>query len=127
MPEEKAKTTRIEKVSWGTITVNGQRFGQVIISRDRVEERNREKLEKLFGTTHQIGDWEIEALLAGNPEVIIIGNGQGEVLRISSEVQEKLTRSGAEIKVLRTPVAMAEFNKLASTGKRVNALIHTTC
>lgn len=118
---------KIDSVSWGNIVVNGQKFGQVIITGDRVRERGREKLEKLFGATHVVGDWEVEELLSENPQIIIIGTGQFGVLKVSDEIKEKLTRSGAEIKVLLTPAAVAEFNRKINEGKNVNALIHTTC
>lgn len=126
MPEEKPKI-HIDSCGWGNITVNGQKFDQVLIVRDRVRERDREKLENLFGTTHQIADWEIEELLSGNPEIIILSSGQGGAMKISQEVKEKLSKSKAEVKILLTPQAVSEFNKLSSEGKRVNALIHTTC
>lgn len=126
MPEEKPKI-QIDSVSWGKIFINGQKFDQVIISGGKVLPRETEKLEKLFGTTHTIGDWEQELLSMVDPEVIIIGNGYNGVLKVSGEMREKLGHSGAEIKVLLTPAAVSEFQKLVSQGKRVSALIHTTC
>lgn len=126
MPEEKAKI-HIDSVGWGNVVVNGQRFDQVIIVGGKVIRREVEKLERLFGTTHQLGDWEIELLLSENPEIIIFSSGQGGAMRISEEVKEKLASSGPEIKILLTPQAVLEFNKLSLEGKRVNALIHTTC
>ncbi len=126
MPEEKPKI-HIDSCGWGNVVIDGQKFDQVIISGEKIIHREIEKLEKLFGTTHQIGDWEIEKLLSGNPEIIILSSGQGGVMKIADEVKEKLLKSGAELKILLTPQAVSEFNKLSSEGKRVNALIHTTC
>lgn len=126
MSEEKPKI-HIDSCGWGNVVIDGQKFDQVIISGEKVIRREVEKLENLFGTTHQIGDWEIEELLSGNPETIILSSGQGGVMEISQEVKEKLASSGAEIKILLTPQAVSEFNKLSFEGKRVNALIHTTC
>lgn len=118
---------KIDSCGWGNVTVNGQRFDQVIISGGKVIRREIEKLENLFGTTHRIGDWEIEELLLGNSEIIILSSGQVGVMKITDEVLEKLSKSKAEIKVLLTPAAVSEFNKLSQEGKRINALIHTTC
>lgn len=118
---------KINNVGWENIIVDGQRFDQVIISEGKVLRREVEKLEKMFGTTHVIGDWEIEELLSGSPEIIILSSGQAGVMKITNDVKEKLSKSGAEIKILLTPVAVSEFNRLSSEGKRVNALIHTTC
>lgn len=126
MPEEKAKI-HIDSVGWGNVVVDGQRFDQMIIAGGKILRRETEKLESLFGTTHQIGDWEIKELLSGNPETIILSSGQAGAMKIGDEVKEKLASAGAEIKILLTPVAVREFNRLSSLGKRVNALIHTTC
>ncbi len=118
---------KIDSLGWGKVVVNGQKFDQVIISNGKVIPRKAKKLEELFGTTHEIGNWEIEELLSGNPEVIILSSGQVGAMKISDEILKKLSRSQAEIKILLTPQAVSEFNKLSQEGKRVNALIHTTC
>jgi len=99
----------------------------VIIVKEEVRERDDKSLRKLFGTTHQIGEWEVKELLSENPEVIIIGTGQAGVLRVPEETREELERSKAEVRILLTQRAVPEFNRLVSQGKRVNALIHTTC
>jgi len=119
--------TKIDSVGWGNVVIDGQKFDQVIISGEKVIRREVEKLEKLFGTTHVVADWEQKLLMEGNPEIIILSSGQGGVMEISQEVKEKLAKPGAEIKILLTPQAVSEFNRLTSEGKKVNALIHTTC
>ncbi len=163
--------TKIDSVGWGNVVIDGQKFDQVVISGEKVIRREVEKLEKLFGTTHVVADWEQKLLMEGNPEIIILSSGQGGVMEISQEVKEKLAKPGAEmksprpwkgevsslrgknppladrlrfllhssppmerrgilkreIKVLLTPQAVSEFNRLTSEGKKVNALIHTTC
>jgi len=118
---------KIDSCGWGNIVIDGQKFGQVVIVKEKVKERDDKNLRKLFGTTHQIGEWEIKELLSENPEIIIIGTGQAGVLRVDEETREKLERSKAEVKILLTQEAVSEFNRLVSRGKRVNALIHTTC
>ncbi|MFZ5365894.1 MAG: MTH938/NDUFAF3 family protein [Patescibacteria group bacterium] len=118
---------KIDSCGWGNIVVNGRQYHEVLIVREKVEPRDDERLEKELGTDHLIGGWEQELLMRGNPEVIIIGTGQAGVLKVLEEVKEKLVNSGAEIKILLTPQAVSEFNRLASEGKKVNALIHTTC
>ena len=118
---------KIDKVEWGTIEINGKKYGQVLIVGEQVFERDSEKLHQLFGTTHKIGDWEIEKLFSGNPELIIIGTGWVGVLKISEELRAKSEKLMMELKILETPKAMEEYNRLVEQGKRVNALIHTTC
>ena len=122
---------KIDKVEWGKIEINGKKYGQVLIIGDQVIERDSEKLHQLFDTTHKIGDWEVEELFNNSPEVIVIGTGWAGVLKISEELirqlAEKSEKLGVELKILKTPKAVKEYNQLAEEGKKVNALIHTTC
>ena len=118
---------KINSVEWGKIKVNGREYGQVLIIGDEVFERDSEKLHQLFDTTHQMGDWEAEQLVADNPEVIVVGNGWDGVLEINSKFKVQSAKLGIELKTFRTPQAMEEYNKLVAEGKKVSALIHTTC
>ncbi len=118
---------RINSTKFGNVIIDDKIFHQVLIISDAVKERNTEKLEKLFGTTHEIGDWEIEELLAGKPEIIIIGTGQSGAMQVSQEIKEKLESQGAEIILAITPEAIQIYNEKVQEGKKVNALIHTTC
>ncbi|HUT44146.1 MAG TPA: MTH938/NDUFAF3 family protein [Desulfobacterales bacterium] len=117
----------IDQIDWGKIEVDGQEYRQVLIIGDEVLERDDKKLHQLFNTTHQIGDWEEELLFSGKPEVIVIGNGFDGVLGVSEELKAKSEKLGTELKILKTPQAVEEFNRFSEAGKKVNALIHTTC
>jgi len=117
----------IDKVEWGKIVVNNQENGQVLIIGDQVFERDSEKLHQLFETTHKIGDWEEEKLFSGRPEIIVIGNGFDGALEVGEKLKAESEELGIELKILKTPQAVEEYNKLMGEGKRVNALIHTTC
>lgn len=118
---------KIDFVEWGKIRIDGEEYKQVLIVEDSVIERDSEKLHQLFGTTHQIGDWEVEELLKEKPEVIVVGTGWEGILEVSEELRAKSEELEIEIKILRTPEAVEEHNKLMEQGKKVNALIHTTC
>ena len=117
----------IDSTEFGEITVDGKKYGQVLIVGDLVMERDYEKLEKLFGTTHRIGDWERDELVKGNPEIIVIGTGQGGVMNVDEEIANDLAKKGIELIVVSTPEAIEIYNEKIREGKRVNALIHTTC
>jgi len=118
---------KIDSVEWGEIWVDGKQYHQVLIVGEEVFERDSEKLHQLFGTTHKTGKWEEEMLLEGKPEVIVIGNGWDGVLQVTENFKLKIEKLGITLKILRTSEAVREYNKLAEEGKRVNALIHTTC
>jgi len=118
---------KIDSVEWGEIWVDGKQYHQVLIVGEEVFERDSEKLHQLFGTTHKIGEWEEEMLLEGKPEVIVVGNGWDEVLEVIENFKLKIENLGIDLKVLRTPEAVEEYNQLVKEGKKANVLIHTTC
>lgn len=118
---------KIDSVSWGKVRVDGQVYHQSLIIGDKVIERDKPKLETLFNTTHEIGEWEQKLLLSGKPEIILIANGFSGVLKVKGGFKEKVFQAGIELKVLLTPKSVDEYNRLTAAGSKVNALIHTTC
>lgn len=118
---------KIDKVSWAKVKVDGQNYHQAIIVGDEVLEREKKKLDSLFRTTHEIGDWEQELLLSQKPETVLIANGWSGVLKVKEAFKKKVAEAGIELRVVLTPKIVKEYNRLIKEGKRVNALIHTTC
>lgn len=118
---------KINEIKFGHIVVEGRRFSQIVIAEGQAEERDEKKLEDLFGTSHRVGEWEAEALLKGDPEYIIIGNGYSGAMEVQPEVMQKLKNSAAAILVSHSPIAANKYNELIEQGKKVNVLIHTTC
>jgi hypothetical protein len=116
---------KINKVFWGGVKVDGQDYHQVIIYGGKVEERDRDKLESIFGTTHRIGEWEIRKLKEGSPEVIMVASGFDGVLKVSDEDKKKFGE--VDLRVLKSEEAIREYNRLVEEGKKVNILVHTTC
>ncbi len=117
---------KIDEIKFGSITIDGKHFHQVIIN-DVAVPRDSAKLNELFGTTHKLGEWEVEALLRGGPKHIIIGSGFQGVLEVQPEVREKLEKSGAKVLILPSPAAVRHYNEMVQEGEKVNILIHTTC
>ena len=118
---------KIEKVSWGKVKVNGKIYHQVLLIGDQVLERDKDKLETLFGTTHQIGNWEEDLLFSKNPDIILIASGWNGVLKVSQNFKARSAKLGIELKVVLTGKVVSKYNQLVSQGKQVNVLIHTTC
>lgn len=118
---------KINKVSWGKVRIDGQGYHQVLLVGDEVIERESDKLHELFGTTHQIGKWEKEKLLSGDPEIILIASGWSGLVKIDEEFKNRLKEKDIELQVILTPKVVERYNQLIKEGKRVNALIHTTC
>lgn len=117
----------IDSTEFGEITIDGKKYFQVLIVGGAVSEREYARLTDLFGTSHRIGDWEVESLLRNGPELVIIGTGQEGMLRVDEGIGRKLRASGAEVKAMLTPEAVRLFNEETAEGRKVNALIHTTC
>lgn len=117
----------IDSTKFGSVNIDGKKYSQVLIIGDEVVEREYEKLKKLFGTSHKVGDWEIKKLLEkNNPEIIIIGTGQQGCLD-PDNIIEAAKKFNIEIISDITPKAIQVYNKEINKGGRVNALIHTTC
>lgn len=117
----------IDSTKFGEVVVDSKKYSQVLIVGNSVAERDYEKLKELFGTSHRIGDWETEALLEGNPEIIIVGTGQDGKLEIDKDFLDKMKGKGIEVIAEVTPEAIKIYNERVRAGKRVNALIHSTC
>lgn len=114
--------------SWfGGVKVNGKSYGDVLVVGEEIEARDDPRLDQELGTDHLIGNWEVEKLLSNHPEVVVIGSGTAGDLRVTEEIREKFKKAGVELRVLATPQAIEEFNRLYSQGKKVNILVHTTC
>ncbi|MFQ5711220.1 MAG: MTH938/NDUFAF3 family protein [Candidatus Geothermarchaeales archaeon] len=74
--------------------------------------------------SHYVSLEEAEDLIYEKPDVLIIGVGYDELV----EVDERLLNStGIDLEVLETPEAVKRFNELRDGGKRVTAIMHSTC
>ncbi len=119
----------INSTEFGNVVIDNKKYNQVLIIGDSVMERDYNKLEELFSTSHEIGDWEVEELLKENPEIIVIGTGQNGAMEVDKPAANLRKQAGKEIEVItaETPKAIEIYNQKTKQGKRVNALIHTTC
>lgn len=117
----------INSTQFGEIIIDNQKYGQVLILGEKVIERDYDKLKELFGTSHRIGEWEKKELLAGNPQIILIGTGQDGKLELDQSLAEEIKSKGIELIVEKTPRAIEIYNEKAKSGNLINALIHTTC
>lgn len=116
-----------ERTVFGSVYVDGKSYSDILVVNDKVEPREREKLEQIFGTSHMVVPAEVSKLTGGNPDVILIGSGQSGVLKVADEVKDQIEKGGAKLIVLETPEAIYKYNELVKKGKKVNALIHVTC
>lgn len=118
---------KINSTEFGSITVDNVVYNQVLIIGSKVVEREYEKLKSLFGTSHRIGEWELDSLLKEDPEIIIIGTGQDGMLMVDVKVIDTINEKNIELVIEKTPKAIDIYNQEIAKGKKVNAIIHTTC
>jgi len=118
---------KIEKVGWRKVKIDEKEYWQVLIVGEKVIPREVEKVKEVYGTDHVIADWEEELLFSENPQVILIATGWSGVLRVNENLKFKTENLGIELRVVLTSKVKDEYNQLVSEGKKVNALIHTTC
>ena len=81
------------------------------------------------GTHHNPGiqPADLAELLHHDPDVIVLSRGRQ--LRLETSPEALALLSAREVDVVRdeTGAAIAEYNRLASAGRRVAALLHSTC
>ncbi|HIE23168.1 MAG TPA: hypothetical protein EYP68_02950 [Candidatus Korarchaeota archaeon] len=74
--------------------------------------------------SHFLAYEEIKDLLEEKPEVIVIGIGYSNAVRVDERI---LKIKGPRIEILSTPEAISRFNELKTKGVKVAAIIHSTC
>ena len=73
---------------------------------------------------HFVGLAEIEPLLRERPKVLIIGTGYDNMVQVEEQI---LALCSVQVLPLPTPEAVRRYNELKGEGKRVAAIIHSTC
>lgn len=70
---------------------------------------------------------DVEELLKKGSEFIVLSRGMQLVLQTCPETIEFLNKLSIPLAIEETTHAVAIYNQLLSEGKRVGALIHSTC
>ena len=81
------------------------------------------------GTHHRPGiqPADVMELLDHTPEVVVLSRGRQLRLETCRETLSLLESKGIEVVHQETGAAIDEYNRLAATGRRAAALLHTTC
>ena len=75
--------------------------------------------------THQITRKELDALVATDVEIVIVGIGWDSIAQLTDDA--KLISTKIDLRVLPTPEAFALYNELEARGRNVVLLAHSTC
>ena len=121
---------RVKKLGWGKIVIQNkdnstQEFKDCKLWLDKVEVWNWKKCR----TNHKPDGISIKAFedFIDQVDEIVLSRGVQAVLQIKPEVTEHLKSLGKTVHVAQTPEAANLYNKLYSEGKKVGALLHSTC
>jgi hypothetical protein len=117
---------KIEATTFGSITIDGQRIGNDVLLRldGAVKKRKKKLSKKVYGTSHTISLDEAKYVYEKGAELLIIGTGQHDLVRLSEEAEKYLKKRGCRVKLMATPKAIRAWNK--AEGKVVG-LFHVTC
>ncbi len=116
---------KIEKVSFGSIKVDGKEFKKdIIIEKGKIKPRGKSasrKYKHIYGhtplTTEENIPWDCETL--------VIASGFYGALPIKEEVIEEAKRRGVDVKIVRTIELPEVFSRFDLT--KTNFVIHLTC
>ena len=110
---------KIDSFYFGNIIINGRKF-----QRDVTVAWNGEINEK--DGSHQFSKADYNEIMLRDPEVIVIGTGTVQNVKVDPAVEVAAKMNGVEMIVKPTLEAIEEFNKLARK-KKVIGVIHVTC
>ena len=114
----------IESYEFGSIRIDGREYtSDVIIFREKVLDNWWRK------EGHQVHVDDLNAIfkVEPQPEVLVIGTGHSDLMKVSREVEELLKSKGITLIAEPTKKASQTFNRLSQTGSRTVAAFHLTC
>lgn len=111
----------IENYSFGSVTINGVDYGSdVIIYPDRVDGEWWRK------EGHRLTPEDLKDIFEEKPEILIIGTGTEDCLKIPPDTTAYLESQGITLLAEKTDEACKTYNELRDSG-RVVAALHLTC
>lgn len=114
---------RIERYSFGSMTIGGREFTSDLILYP--DGRIQDNWFRAQG--HSLCPDDIATILDAAPEKLIIGSGASGMMRVPESVLELCRSRGIEVEESRTALAMTKFNEASEAGKVVAACFHLTC
>ncbi len=112
----------IEGTGFGWIVIDGKRYNSDVLILATGEIKDR--YENFSGSSHSLSKIEVDILLTGSPEVIIVGTGQAGCLVIPKEIKDYIKKKDVSCLQFPTPEAIKVFNQ---EKRKKSALFHLTC
>ncbi len=111
----------IQGYTFGEMVIDGKRYtSDLMIYPDRIDAHWWRK------TGHQLCPDDIQDILAGQPECLVVGTGNPGLMKVLPETRDFLQRHGIELIVQPTEQAYKTFNT-CSGQKYVVGAFHLTC
>ncbi|MEA2089285.1 MAG: Mth938-like domain-containing protein [Thermoproteota archaeon] len=112
----------IESYSFGRIVVDGKRYTtDVIIYPDHVKDGWWRK------EGHRLHIEDLKDVIEAKPDVLVVGTGYFGLMKVPTEVKQRLKEKEIEVVVQPTKKACETFNQLIQSGEKVVAAFHLTC
>jgi hypothetical protein len=121
-----AMKPKTEATSFGSITIDGQKFDHDIIIRldGTIRKRKKKLSKKFYGTSHRISREEAEFIYEDGAQKLVVGTGQYDRVRLSNEAQEYFDSQGLKLITVATPEAVGLWKE--EEGALIG-LFHVTC
>ena len=114
--------TSIEEYRFGCIRVNGQRYhNDIIILKDKIIP------EWWRRQGHVLAAYDLSAIVAAAPDLLVVGTGSSGMLRVSPEAAALLEAHSIVLETYPTARAVHRFNELSLEGKDVAGGFHLSC
>ncbi|HVP28554.1 MAG TPA: MTH938/NDUFAF3 family protein [Myxococcota bacterium] len=116
----------VDGTEFGSITIDGRTYLHDVLIRSSGEIKKRKKRlsKKIFGTSHIMSLEEARFVYEKGSELLILGTGQHDSVRLSPEAADFFTRKHCEVLAEPTPGAIVAFNR--AKGRKIG-LFHVTC
>lgn len=111
---------KIDSTSFGEIVIDKKTYySDITVWWDgKIEYRDK---------SHVFDMSEFVRIMERKPDTIVIGIGQTGILKLLPEVKQVAEDKKVKIFVEQSPKAIEIFNGFVCSGKKVVAVIHTTC
>lgn len=116
----------IEKTRFGMIKIAGEKYNHDVLVRwDGQVRKRKSKLSKhVYGTSHKLSLDEAKYIHKKKAQLLIIGTGQFDRVRLSDEARRYFEKKGVRVVLAATPKAIQLWNKAEG---QVIGLFHVTC
>ena len=117
---------RIDRTSFGSITIEGKTFRRDVLIRlsGEVKKRKKKLSKAVYGTSHVVSLEEAQHVYQKGAERLIVGTGQSGLVELSESATDYFRRAGCRVELLPTPRAIKAWNKAEGA---VIGLFHVTC